>query len=341
MKIGESLALENTLTDENMTYLKQLGVDDLMVGIAPLGAEEPKGKSPLSGLRTDACFAYADLVALKKWVESHGFRLYGLGVVEWPRWDKILLGKPGRDEQIEGWKGSLRNMGKAGIPLLQHNIMINEGAWIPLWRTSADYVGRGGTRIVRFDYEFARNSPLTSLGEISENAMWDNLTYFLKGILPAAEESGVRLALHPCDPQVPSLAGIPRIIRSVESYDRLFKMFPGKANAMCFCLGCFAQMMDAEGVYETIKHFGQAGRIGNVHFRGVRGTIEKFDEVFADEGKLDMIKAIKALRESGFNGTVQIDHAPHPASDTEYGHRSHAVQVGYLKGILQGAGALE
>jgi mannonate dehydratase len=171
--------------------------------------------------------------------------------------------------------------------------------------------------------------------------MWDNLTYFLKAIVPVAEEAGVKLAMHPCDPQVPSLAGIARIIRSVESYDRLFKMLPGKANAMCFCLGCFAQMMDAEGVYNTIRHFGQAGRIGNVHFRGVRGTMEKFDEVFADEGKLDMLKAVNALKESGFNGTIQIDHAPHPTSDTEYGHRSHAVQVGYLKGILQGADALD
>jgi mannonate dehydratase len=341
MKIGESLGLEIALTDENMVYLKQLGVDDLMVQIAPLGTDEPKGKSPLSGLRTDAYFATEDLVALKKWVESHGFRFNGIGLLVWPRWDKILLGKSGRDEQIEGWNTSLRNMGKAGIPLLQYNIMINDGAWIPLWRTSADYVGRGGTRIVRFDYEFARNAPLTSLGEISDNTMWKNLTYFLKAVVPVAEEAGVKLAMHPCDPQVPKLAGIARIIRSVESYDRLFKMLPSKQNAMCFCLGCFAQMMDAEGVYNSIRHFGQDGRIGNVHFRGVRGTLEKFDEVFADEGKLDMIKAVKALKESGFNGTVQIDHAPHPTSDTEYGHRSHAVQVGYLKGILQGADALD
>jgi mannonate dehydratase len=341
MRIGESLALESTLTDENMTYLKQLGVDDLMVAIAPPGADEPKEKSPLSGLRTGASFAYEDLVALKKWVESHGFRLYGLGLLMWPRWGKILLGKPGRDAEIEGWGKSLRNMGKAGIPLLQYNIMINEGAWIPLWRTSADYVGRGGTRIVRFNYDFARNAPLTSLGVISDGEMWDNLGYFLKTIVPVAEEAGVTLAMHPCDPQVPQLAGIARIIRSVESYDRLFQMLFVRANKMCFCLGCFAQLMEAAEVYETIRHFGVAGRIGNVHFRGVRGTPEKFDEVFADEGKLDMIQAIKALKESGFNGTIQIDHAPHPTSDTEYGHRSHAVQVGYLKGILQGAGALD
>jgi len=110
---------------------------------------------------------------------------------------------------------------------------------------------------------------------------------------------------------------------------------------MTFCLGCFAQMMDAVGVYKTIRHFGEEGRIGYVHFRGVRGTLEKFDEVFPDEGKLDMLKAIKVLKEVGFNGIVQPDHAPHTTSDTEYGHISHAFQIGYLKGILQGANALD
>ena len=81
--------------------------------------------------------------------------------------------------------------------------------------------------------------------------------------------------------------------------------------------------------------------MARVHFRGVRGTLEKFDEVFPDEGKLDMLQAVKVLKEVGFNGIIEIDHAPHPTGDTEYGHISHAFQIGYLKGILQGADALE
>jgi mannonate dehydratase len=341
MKLGERLVLDSSLTDENMAYLKQLGVNHLTVAFLELATDEPKGKSTLSGLRLGEYFKTEDLVALKKWVESRGLELSAIGTSPFRNWEKIMLGQPGRDEQIENWNKTLRNMGKAGIPQLQYGWMLNAGAWIPLWRTSAENVGRGGTKIVRFDYEVARKAPVTSYGEISEETMWDNLTYFLKAVIPVAEEAGVMMVLHPCDPQVPSIASIARIIRSIESYDCVFKIIPSKANSMTFCLGCFAQMLDARGVFRAIRHFGRQGRIGYVHFRGVRGTLEKFDEVFPDEGKLDMLKTLKMLKEVGYDGIVQPDHAPHTISDTEYGHISHAFQIGYLKGILQGADALE
>jgi mannonate dehydratase len=341
MKLGERLVLDSSLTDGNMAYLKQLGVNHLTVAFLELATDEPKGKSTLSGLRLGEYFKTEDLVALKKWVESQGLELSAIGTSPFRNWEKIMLGQPGRDEQIENWNKSLRNMGKAGIRQLQYGWMLNAGAWIPLWRTSAENVGRGDTKIVRFDYEVARKAPVTSYGEILEETMWNNLTYFLKAVIPVDEEAGVTMVLHPCDPQVPSIAGIARIIRSIESYDRVFKIIPSKANSMTFCLGCFAQMLDAPGVYRAIRHFGRQGRIGYVHFRGVRGTLEKFDEVFPDEGKLDMLKTLKVLKEVGYDGIVQPDHAPHTIGDTEYGHISHAFQIGYLKGILQGVGALE
>ena len=340
MKLGERLVLDSSFTDENMSYLKQLGVNYLTVAFPETESDEPEEKSPLSRLKSDY-FETEDLVTLRKWVESHGFELSAIGSTVFHHRDKIFLGEPGRDEQIENWNKSLRNMGEAGIPMLQYNWMLNAGAWIPLWRTSAENVGRGGTRIVRFDYEAARKAPATNFGEISEKTLWDSLTYFLKAVIPVAEEAGVKMVMHPCDPQVPSLASIARIIRSVENYDRVFEIMSSKANSMTFCLGCFAQMMDGDGVYQAIRHFGKEDRIGYVHFRGVRGTLEKFDEVFPDEGKLDMLKAVKVLKEAGFNGIIQPDHAPHTTSDTEYGHISHSFQIGYLKGILQGANTLD
>lgn len=340
MKLGERLVLDTSLTDENMVFLKQLGVHYLTVAFLEMGSEEPTTTSRLSRLRESKYFETEDLVALKKWVESHGFELSAIGRPPFRHWEKIMLVQPGRDEQIENWNKSLRNMGEAGIPMLQYSWTLNAGAWIPLWRTSAEDVGRGGTKIVRFDYEAAKKAPLSSYGEISEETMWDGLTYFLKAVIPVAEEAGIKMVMHPCDPQVPELAGIARIIRSSDSYDRVFKIAPSKANAMTFCLGCFAQMTDIAGVRRAIKHFGEEGRIGYVHFRGVTGTLEKFDEVFPDEGKLDMIDAVKMLKEAGFSGIVQPDHAPHTTGDTKYGHISHAFQIGYLKGILQGAGAL-
>ena len=193
----------------------------------------------------------------------------------------------------------------------------------------------------KFDYDIARKAPLTSYGVISEETLWDNFTYFLEATIPVAEEAGVKMVLHPDDPQVPSIAGIARIIRSVESYDRVFEIMPSSANCMDLCLGCFSQMMDNERVYAAIRHFGKAGRISRIDFRTVIGTVEKFDEVFADEGKLDMLQAVKVLKEVGFNGAIQVDHAAHPMNDTEYGHISRAFQICYPKGILQGGDALE
>ena len=326
-----------------MVFLKQLGVNHLTVMFRKMGADKPKGKHGLPRLREGTCYELEDLIVLRKWVESHGFELSEIGFYPWlsSRWEKIILGESGRDEHIENWNKSLRNMGKAGIPELGYGWELDPGAWMPMWRTSTENVGRGGTSIVRFNYEIARKVPPTDYGEISEEKMWDNLTYFLKAVIPVAEEAGVKMAMHPADPPVPSLGGIAKIIRSIESYDRVFEMMPSKANSMTFCLGCFSQMMDNERVYEAIRHFGKDSRISRVHFRGVRGTLEKFDEVFPDEGKLDMLQAIKTLKEVGFNGIIQNDHAPHPTGDTEYGHRSHAFQIGYLKGILQSAGALD
>ncbi len=197
MKLGERLVLDTSLTDENMVFLKQMGVHYLTVAFLEMGSEEPKAKSPLSKLRENKFFETKDLVALKKWVESHGFELSAIGTAPFRHWGKIMLGEPGRDEQIENWNNSLRNMGRAGIPMLQYSWVLNAGAWIPLWRTSAEDVGRGGTRIVRFDYEAARKAPLTDYGKISEKTMWDGLTYFLKAVIPVAEESGVKMVSIP------------------------------------------------------------------------------------------------------------------------------------------------
>ena len=338
MQIGEPLVLGGSLTDENMVFLKQLGVSYISAFLVKRH-DVPKGNHRLSRLLESPYFEHDDLIELKNWVKSHGLELSGVSLILFPRWEKIVLGQVGRDEQIENFNKSLKNMGEVGIPTLQYNFMINAGSWMSLWRTSAENVGRGGTRIVRFDYDLARKAPLTEYGEISEELMWNNLTYFLKAVIPVAEEAGVTMAMHPFDPQVPSLAGIARIVYDVDSFIRVFKIIDSKANSMTFCLGCFGQMMDAEQVYETIRLFGKAGRIGRVHIRGVKGTLEKFDEVFPDEGKLDMLKAVKVLKEVGFDGIIEIDHAPHITCDTDYGHMSHAFQIGYLKGILQGVDA--
>ena len=340
MKIGGRLTLDVTLNDENMAYLKQLGADNLMVRIGAT-AGQPEKLPILSKLRQGDFWEVADLVALKKLVESGGLGLFGLWHTPFSRWDKIILGLPGRDRQIENWNVSLRNIGKVGIPILQYNWVIDAAAWLANWRTTDKTIGRGGAHYVSFDYEVAKEVPTTEFGILTEDELWDNLTYFLKAVIPVAEEAGVKMAMHPADPQVPSLAGIARIVRSSEAYDRMFDVVKSDSNSMVLCLGCFSQMMDADGVYKAIYHFAAGKKIGYVHFRTVSGTWEKFDEVYPDEGKLDMLRCIQILRDGVYKDIIIPDHTPHGAGDTEYGHRGYAFAIGYMKGLLQAASALD
>ena len=334
MKVGETLRLDSTFTDTNLQYLKQLGVDDVIVSV-DMAPGRPAFTPVTSALRKGDYYRTEDLVALKEKVSASGMELFGLSHTPYHRWDKMILGQTGRDEQIEHWQQTLRNMGRAAIPLLQYNWAIEEGSEFSNWRTSNTTPGRGNAMLVSFDYKVARETPVTYLGRLEEEELWANLIYFMKAVMPVAEEAGVRMAVHPADPQVPSLAGIARILRSVEAYDRLFEEVPSESNTMVFCLGCFAQCLAPKGVYEAIKHFGQATKIGHAHFRNVQGTIDKFAEVYPDEGKLDMLHALRSLVEVGYDGHIIADHTPHGVDDTEYGHRSKAFAMGYMKGLLQ------
>ena len=187
----------------------------------------------------------------------------------------------------------------------------------------------------------AKKVPATSFGVLTEDELWANLTYFLKAVIPVAEESGVKMVVHPADPQVPIIAGIARIIRSSEAYDRMFNVVRSECNSMVFCIGCFSQMMAAGDVYEAIRHFSAEKKIGYIHFRTVRGSREKFDEVYPDEGNLDMLRCIQILKEVGYKDIIIPDHTPHGAGDTKYGHRGIAFALGYMKGLMQAAGAID
>jgi mannonate dehydratase len=338
MKLAVPMMMGVDGSDEQLTFLKQMGVDSTLLLFKDTAPDEMRENSPFTRLRGGPYYETEDLLFVKKWVESHGLKLDGLCTIANgnKRWEKIITGQSGRDEQIENfWIKSLKNMAKAELFTYPVNMNINKGCRLPLWRTSRENVGRGGTTIVRFDYEVLRNTPVTELGEISLEQMWDNVTYFIKAVMPVAEESGIRLAFHPFDPQVPRVAGISRILNSVESFDRLYQIMPCKANAITFCIGSFSQFLDNEGVYKAIRHFRD--RIAFVHFRNVRGTMEKFDEVWPDEGQMDMLQAVKVLKEVGYKGCLSPDHTPESINDDALGHRSQAFTIGYLRGIMQGA----
>jgi mannonate dehydratase len=266
-----------------------------------------------------------ELQKIKDWVNSYGLKF---SVIEGgPPMDKIVLAKPGRDEQLEVYKQCIRNMDKVGIPILCYNFM----PWsLRVGRTSYETPIRGGALSSSFNWELFDDKSRTIDGDTTIQEMWNNLEYFLKEVIPVAEESGVYLAIHPDDPPIPKMKGLARIINTPEDIEKLLNLVPSKYNGLTFCQGTFSEM--GVDIPSTIKRF--ANRIHFVHFRDVIGNKYHFVETFQDEGQTDMYEAMKTWRDIGFRGPIRPDHVPLLAG--EEGHDIGLKAKGYFSGKASG-----
>jgi len=266
-----------------------------------------------------------ELQQIKNHVESYGLRL--AAVEGGPPMDMIVLAKPGRDQQLEVYKQCIRNMGEVGIPILCYNFM----PWsLRVGRTSYEVPIRGNALSSCFRKTDWDDSTLTEDGETTAEEMWKNLEYFLKAVIPVAEESGVYLALHPDDPPIPKMRGLSRIMNTVEDFNKLLKLYPSKHNGITFCQGTFSEM--GVDIPHTIHHFGT--NIKFAHFRDVIGERDDFVEVFQDQGQTNMLEAMRAYRDVGFCGPIRPDHVPLLAG--EQGHGVGEKAKGYFSGKASG-----
>jgi mannonate dehydratase len=246
----------------------------------------------------------------------------------------ILLAGPGRDQAIDRICQMIRNAGRAGIPLLKYNL-----TFIGVVRTER-VVGRGGASLSAFDYTLGKQEPpLTAAGPISEEIYWDRIEYFLKKVVPVADEAKVRIALHPQDPSMPKgqgWRGIQPVLGTVEGLKRFVNTVPSPYHGLNFCQGTVTEMLQRpnEEIHEVIRYFGSRGKIFNVHFRNIRGGFLKFQETFPDDGDVDMPQVLRTYREIGFDGMVMPDHVPVIAGDTG-GQKAFAFCFGYIQALMQ------
>jgi mannonate dehydratase len=278
----------------------------------------------------------------------HRFGEQGLGVYTirhstiGENMEEITLNLPGRDEKVQAYLNYIRTLGAAGIRYARYAHMGNG-----IWSTEREEI-RGGAMSRAFRLPQASEgrwfhtvwkAPLTHGRVYNEQEIWDNYTYFIERVAPVAEDVGIYVGIHPDDPPVPVLGGVPRpIFSSLEGYRRALEIANSPHVGVSLCLGCWLEggaQMGAD-VLETIRYFGSRKLIQIVDFRNVSAPINEggFVETFMDDGYMNMFRVMRALREVNYDGMVWSDHLPQMVGGR---YAAEAFSVGYLRALVQAA----
>jgi mannonate dehydratase len=309
-------------TDEELLFLKQMGAQYVSVASTP-------------DLRTAEGF-----LAIKKRYADAGITVWNIGNTSVHNMPEVTLNLPGRDAKIEEYKQYLRNLGQAGIYYTTYAHMGNG-----IWNSGRAEIRGASAR--EFDMASPNKvgvwddkrfyEPLSHGRRFSTDEIWDNYSYFIRQVAPVAEENNVRIGIHPDDPPVPELAGVPRcIFASFEGYKRAMEIAASPNVGICLCCGCWNEGGPAlmhKDPAEMIRYFGPE-KIWKIHFRNVSAPLPHFVETFMDNGYYDMSKIMTALVEVKFDGIVILDHTP----DVIGGHYpEQAYGFAYMKALMNRA----
>lgn len=271
-----------------------------------------------------------------------------------PVHEDIKLGKPSRDKLIENYARTIRNLGKFGVKCVCYNFM-PVFDWL---RTNLKTPASDGSNSLSYDHEALigldrknlrlpgwdesytadeLNGLLDEYSRMTHERLFDNLVYFLKGIMPACDEAGIDMAIHPDDPPW-DMFGLPRIITGADSYDRMIKAVPNRHNGFTFCTGSLGAGRENDLPAMAKKY---AERIYFAHIRQLKYCGEKnFTEAghFTGAGDLDIYGIVKALAENGFKGYVRPDHGRNIWGENGkpgYGLYDRALGAAYLNGLFE------
>ena len=311
-------------TDEHLEFLARHGVHNMALNTMPVDRECGWDVDWL-GAQKEKALSYGvtlEMVALPvgKLNEEGSTPNYMLG-----DFDK---GK----QEVELVCKMVRAAGEAGIPAIKYFLCEMENQ-----RTESVPPGRGNTRYSTFDLSKADADTPRYDKPVTAAQNWERVSFFLEHVIPVAEEAQVRMACHPCDPWLPpGFKGVDRILGGADGFKQFVDICPSPYHGLNLCLGCMAESVEnpPEEVPEILRYFGERKKIHLIHFRNIFGGRCKFQEVWPDEGVMDMYVLMKTLYEVGYPHMVVPDHAPGsevPGSREQ----SFAFQFGYIRAMLQ------
>lgn len=333
-KIRMCVSQFQVFDDEIGSYAAQLGYKNIQLN------------SP--ALPGDKVWSYDDLKELRDSIEARGLKLVMIENVPLIFYDKVILGLPGRDEQLDNYITTIKNLSSLGVEIFGHHFSPTF-----VWRTQ-DMLGRGGAHVTAFDADDFTTEGNESMKElmrrkrhlldydvfevakgITHEDLFKNYEYFMSAVMPVAEQCGLKLCLHPDDPPVFSGNGIERMISSLDMYERAMNIANSEYWGANLCLGCCSERGGAEEVKKAIRFFAERKKLFAVHFRDVKGVLPHFEECFLSEGNFNPPEIMKLLVEVGFDGLIMEDHVSKLDYDSVYGHRARAHELGYMKGLIE------
>lgn len=304
--------------EDHLKFIKQMGLDEVV-------------------LWTDASKAsYEYYSSRKKMYADAGINVFGFGNRSVHNQDQIVLNLSERDAKIEEYKTHLRNLGRAGIGYTTYAHMANG-----IWSTEREET-RGGASARAFNLETATighwagkeySMPLSHGRAYTDEEIWENFEHFIREVAPVAEEANVRIGIHPDDPPVSSLAGVPRcIFSSFDGYKRALEIANSPNIGICLCVGCWLEggPLMGKDVIETIHYFGERKKLFKIHFRNVNQPLPYFVETFLDNGYGNMYEIMKALADVQFDGVIIADHIPRMVNGCQT-----AFTIGYMTQMLE------
>lgn len=306
-----------------MRQYKQIGVDHVLLN----GPKIPWTEKSLRDIMDP--FRVEGLTVINMMIGGHPDTIYGC---------------EGREKEIRDIQDSLVAAGAAGLPVVEYNFYAHR-----LMEGYYEVLTRGGAGNTAFDYELGRNLPADPMVGTPQTAemLWDNLTFFLKAVIPVAEKAGVRMALHPNDPPVPISHGHAQIMATFSDWKRLLEIADSPSNGMTYDCGvCMEMGVDP---LEVLQYLGSKDRINHIHYRNVivQQPYVKYEEVFFDEGQVNMFAVMKEIFRSGYRFGIYPEHPRAIDFDKEHpggianvypgggGYAAQAYNVAYTKAMMQ------